>query len=84
MKCLVCFATWAAAEHASCPQCGYDPRAPGAADPARVLAAREEFKHASTAHAPHTRVTRFDRVVPWLGLALGLSLFVFWVRTCTG
>lgn len=47
-----------------------------------VLAARENFKNKTTAFAPGTRVTGLDTLKPWLGLGLGLLLFVFFVRTC--
>lgn len=80
MQCHVCHAT--TAQGAVCAQCGYDSAAEGGSDPARILAAREAFKQRSTAFAPDTRVTRRDKLMPWLSLALGLALFVFWVRTC--
>jgi hypothetical protein len=82
VKCRVCHATWGDAERAHCPQCGYDSRE--ASDPARVLAAREAFKHQTTQFAPHTRVTTLDKWKPWLALGLALLLLVFWVRTCFG
>lgn len=80
MQCLVCHAS--TAEGTVCAQCGYDMSAPEARDPSRVLAARESFKQRSMQFAPGTRVTLRDKLVPWLGLLLGLALFVFWVRTC--
>jgi hypothetical protein len=82
MQCLVCHAS--TAEGTTCAQCGYDTAAAGARDPSRVLAAREAFKQRTTAFAPHTRVSSRDKLIPWLGLALGLVLFVVWVRTCFG
>ena len=84
MKCMVCHATWADPQQSLCPQCDYDARADGASDPARVLAAREVFKHQSTAYAPESRVSTFDKWKPWLALGLALLLLTFWVRTCFG
>jgi hypothetical protein len=82
MQCLVCHAT--TADGTACAQCGYDTAASNARDPSRILAAREAFKQRTTAFAPHTRVTKRDKLIPWLGLALGLLLLVFWARTCLG
>jgi len=80
MNCLVCHAT--TADGTVCAQCGYDSAAAGASDQARIMSAREAFKARTTAYAPSSRVTRSDKLVPWLALAVGLALFVFWVRTC--
>jgi hypothetical protein len=80
MQCNVCHAS--TAQGTVCAQCGYDLGAPGAQEPARILAAREAFRQRTSAFSPGTRVTARDKLVPWLGLALGLALFVFWVRTC--
>jgi hypothetical protein len=60
----------------------HDTSAPGASDAAHVLAAREAFKHKTTAYAPQTRVTSLDKWKPWLALGVALLLFAFWVRTC--
>jgi hypothetical protein len=79
MKCLVCGAT--SVSDGPCPQCGHVARE-GAPDMQEVLAAREVFKNKSTAFAPETRVSGMDKLRPWLGLGLGLLLFVFFVRTC--
>jgi len=81
VTCLVCQATWTGG--GSCPQCGYDSAAPGARDPGRVLAARDEFRARTTAYAPGSRVTFRDKLVPWGGLVLGLVLFLFWVKACS-
>ncbi|MDB4988647.1 MAG: hypothetical protein JWN04_3825 [Myxococcaceae bacterium] len=81
MKCLVCHAT--SASGTVCPQCGFDQSAAGAADQARILSAREAFKDKTTAFAPDSRVTRKDKLVPWLALGVGLLLFVFWVKVCS-
>jgi hypothetical protein len=83
VTCLVCQATWPGGGSTACPQCGYDAAAPGAKDPARVLAARDEFRARTTAFAPQSRVRLRDRLVPWGGLALGLLLLVFWLRACS-
>jgi hypothetical protein len=80
MQCLVCHA--ATAEGTVCAQCGNDSAVSGANDPARVLAAREAFKQRTTAFSPNSRVTTRDKLVPWLGLAVALALFTFWVRSC--
>ena len=82
MRCDVCLASRPAAAGPVCPQCGWDAAAPGAHDTAAVLAAREAFKAGSLAFAPDTRVTRRDRAVPWLGLALGAALFLFVLVSC--
>ena len=81
MKCLVCFASFPGT--GSCPNCNYDNAAPNAKDPKTIVAAREEFKARSLAYAPDTRVTPRDKLKPWLGLALGAVLFLFWLRACS-
>jgi hypothetical protein len=81
MKCLVCFASFPGA--GSCPNCQYDHAAPDATDPRRIVTARAEFRARTLAYAPETRVTAKDRRVPWLGLALGAALFLFWLRACS-
>jgi hypothetical protein len=81
MTCLVCQAS--APGPVACPQCGYDSAAPGAKDPARVLAAREEFRARTLAYAPESRVKLRDKLVPWAGLALGLLLLVVWLKACS-
>lgn len=63
----------------ACPQCGYGGPSD---DPAAILAARRAFKERTLAHAPHARVSLRDKLRPWGALALGLALFVFFVRTC--
>jgi hypothetical protein len=65
-----------------CPQCGWDAASPQARDTTAVLAAREAFKARTLAYAPDRRVTRRDRAVPWLGLALGAVLFLFVLASC--
>lgn len=81
MKCLVCHASFAA--RGVCPQCGYDMMGPEAANAAHIAAARDEFRQKTLAYSPDARVTFFDKLKPWLALALGLFLFVFWARTCS-
>jgi hypothetical protein len=81
MKCLVCFASFPGA--GTCPNCGYENAAPGAKDPQRIVRAREEFRARTLAHAPGPRVSAKDRLGPWLGLALGVLLFLFWLRSCS-
>ena len=81
MNCFVCIASFAGA--GTCPNCAYDNSAPDAKDPRRIVTAREEFRARTLAHAPGTRVRARDRLGPWLGLALGLLLFVFWLRSCS-
>lgn len=82
MKCLVCLARWPDAAGAACPQCRYDHAAPGARDAAKVHAARNAFRDATTAFAPDARVTRWDRWRPWAAVAIAFVLFVFWLRAC--
>lgn len=81
MKCLVCSASFPG--NAACPSCGYDHAAADARDPRAVLSAREEWKARTLAYAPDTRVTSRDRRGPWLGLALGIALFLFWLKACS-
>jgi hypothetical protein len=82
MKCLVCLASWPDAQGARCPQCGYDHAAEGARDAARVHAARAAFQDKTTAYAPDSRVTTWDKWRPWVAVAIALALFVFWLRAC--
>lgn len=82
MKCLVCLATWPDERGACCPQCGYDHAAAGARDATRVHVARAAFQGKTTAYAPDARVTRWDKLRPWAAVAIGLVLFVFWLRAC--
>lgn len=81
MKCLVCHAH--SAKPARCAQCGYDTSASDARDPGRIRAAREAFRDKTLAYAPESRVSSFDKLKPWLGLVLGMALFVFWLRACS-
>lgn len=81
MTCLVCQASTPGA--GPCAQCGYDATAPGAKDPNRVLAAREEFRARTLAYAPESRVKLRDKLLPWGGLVLGLLLLVFWLKACS-
>lgn len=80
MRCLVCHAE---SPRATCPQCGYDASQPGARDPQRILAAREEFRARTLEYAPGSRVTLRDRLLPWAGLALGILLLLLWLRACS-
>lgn len=82
MKCMVCFATWEDKGSAVCPQCGYDAKRAGANEPQAILAAREAFKDKTTAFAPDSRVTAFDKAKPWLALGVGMLIFLFWLRAC--
>ena len=82
MKCLVCLATFPDASGTSCPQCGYDHAAADARDTAKVHAARAAFKDKTTAYAPDSRVTRWDRWRPLAAIVIALALFVFWLRAC--
>jgi hypothetical protein len=81
MKCRVCFASFPGT--GTCPNCAYDNATPDAQDPQRIVAARDEFRARTLQHAPGTRVSAKDRLGPWLGLALGLLLFLFWLRSCS-
>jgi hypothetical protein len=82
VKCVVCFAA-APGEPARCPQCGYDNGAPGANDGAAILKAREAFKEQTTAYNPDARVTRSDKLKPWVSLLLGFVFLIFWLRACS-
>ena len=81
MKCLVCSASFPG--NAACPNCGYDYAAAHAKDPKAIFSAREEWKARTLAYAPGTRVTSSDRLKPWFGLALGIVLFLFWLKACS-
>ena len=81
MKCLVCFASFPGT--GTCPNCSYDNAAPAARDPQTIVTARAEFRARTLAYAPEARVTANDRLKPWLGLALGLALFVLWWGACS-
>jgi hypothetical protein len=79
---MVCFATWEDKGFSVCPQCSYDAQRDGANEPHAILAARESFKHKTTAYAPDSRVSRFDKLKPWLALGVGMLIFLFWLRAC--
>jgi hypothetical protein len=81
MKCLVCFASFPGA--GTCPNCAYDNSAPDAKAAQRIVAARDEFRARTLAYAPEKRLSAKDRLGPWLGLALGLLLFLVWLRSCS-
>ena len=83
MKCLVCEATWDAAKGSTCPLCKYEMAAADAKDSNKILAHRERFKNSTTEYAPERRVLRWDKWTPYLGLAVGIILFIFWLRACS-
>ena len=82
MKCQVCLASWPPGAGTICPQCGWDAAGPLARDTRAVLAAREAFKARTTAYAPSGRVTVRDKLVPWLGLGLGIALLLVVLVAC--
>jgi len=82
VKCQVCLAGWPAGTGTVCPQCGWDAAGPLARDTRAVLAAREAFKARTTAYAPDSRVTGRDKLVPWLGLGLGVVLLLVVLVAC--
>lgn len=82
MKCLVCTVTWPDSDGQRCPQCGYDHAAPEAKSHASLNAARAAFQEKTTAYAPDSRVTTWDRWRPWAAVAIGFLLFVLWLRAC--
>jgi len=82
MKCLVCSITWPDRGGPKCPQCGYDHAAPDAKSAPALNAARASFRDQTTAHAPDSRVSTWDRWRPWAAVALGFALFVLWLRAC--
>jgi hypothetical protein len=81
MKCVVCFASFTTGT--VCPQCGWDQTSLASQDTSAVLAARNAFRARTVAYAPDSRVTRRDRAVPWLGLGLGMLLFLFVIASCS-
>jgi hypothetical protein len=82
VKCLVCTVTWPDVDGARCPQCGYDHAGPEAKSHAALNAARAAFQDKTTAYAPDSRVTTWDRWRPWAAVAIGFLLFVLWLRAC--
>ena len=82
MKCLVCLVTFPEASGLGCPQCGYDHAAADARDPAKVQAARNRFRDKTTEYAPDKRLTRLDKLFPWVALVIGFVIFAFWARAC--
>ena len=83
MKCLVCEATWDEAKGTTCPLCKYEMAAADAKDSNKILAYRERFKNSTTEYAPEKRVLRWDKWTPYVGLAIGIILFIFWLRACS-
>lgn len=83
MRCHVCSATWPDGGSSLCPQCKFDAAGPDAQNPAAILRARESLKDKTTAYAPDSRVTTFDKLKPWLGLGLGFLFFIIWLRACS-
>jgi hypothetical protein len=75
--------TWADAQGSVCPQCGYDQAGPNARSPQALTAARSAFRDKTTAYAPGSRVSTWDKLRPWGALLLGFVLFVFWLRACS-
>ncbi len=47
------------------------------------MAVTKSFKDKATAFAPDSCVTLFDKLKPWIGLGLGIMLFLFWLRACS-
>ena len=83
MKCLVCTVSWPDANGQRCPQCGYDHAAAEAKTPASLNAARAAFHDKTTAFAPDSRVSTWDRWRPWAAVVMGFLLFVLWLRACS-
>lgn len=83
MKCLVCQITWPEASSATCPQCGFDHGGADARNPVALERARAAFRDKTSAFAPDSRVSRRDRIQPWLAVLLGFVLFVVWLRACS-
>lgn len=83
MRCLICTVTWADAQGAVCPQCGYDQAAPDARSPQALNRARAAFRDKTTAYAPDSRVSLWDKWRPWAAVLLGFVIFVFWLRACS-
>jgi hypothetical protein len=83
VRCLVCQVSWPDARGSVCPQCGYDHAAAGAKQPLALEKARASFRDQTSAFAPETRVRRWDKLRPWVGVLLGFLLFVLWMRACS-
>lgn len=83
MKCLVCQVSWPEAGAATCPHCGFDHGRADAKNPVAVERARAAFRDKTMAFSPESRVTRRDRLQPWLAVLLGFVIFVFWLRACS-
>lgn len=82
MKCPVCFTSWGG-ESTVCVKCGFDQGAAGANDPAAILKHRDTHKDQTTAYAPESRVSTWDKLKPWVSLLLGFVIFIFWLRACS-
>jgi hypothetical protein len=82
VKCLVCTVTWPDENGQRCPQCGYDHAAADAKSHASINKARASFQEKTTAYAPDTRVSTWDRWRPWAAVVIGFLFFVLWLRAC--
>jgi hypothetical protein len=82
VKCLVCPASWPDDAGSVCPQCKYDQSAEGAREPAALNRARAAFRDKTTAYAPDTRVSAWDKWRPWAAVGVGFFIFVYWLRAC--
>ena len=71
----LCSANWPDEQGASSPRCNHDHAAPRARELPALNAARAAFRDETTAYAPDTGVSRWDRLRPWVGLVLGFALF---------
>ena len=63
--------------------CGYDMGSPEANDPNQIIEARQQLQSSVMTYAPALRVTTWDKLRPWFGVALGFLFFVLWLHSCS-
>ena len=83
MTCFVCNANWSSDQGSVCPACKYNMKSPTANDPVLIDHYRSEYQASIIAFNPKGRVGIIDRITPYGGLALGMLLFIFFLRACS-